>query len=120
MIYRGTAISVKFFIPDTAVPLFCLLAKLSVSYSFITLSDSLHIPFRPHSSHLGERAVQTYLPCNISQWCAVGTISLGMYFMRYFSVASGVVHDLGTSPILWLTLKTCVSTAIAALLNTTL
>lgn len=69
------------------------------AYLILLFSDSLQIPFSPHVSHLGLRAVHTYLPCNISQWCAVGISSLGIYFTKCFSVANGVVHVWGTSPM---------------------
>lgn len=38
---------------------------------------------------------------------------------QFFSTLNGVVQLSGTSPMRWLTRNTCVSTAIAALLNTT-
>lgn len=55
----------------------------------------------------------------MSQWCALGINSAGKYFTNSVSTLYGVVQRCGTSPILWLTLYTCVSTAIADLLNTT-
>ena len=73
------------------------------------------MPSREHCSQSGFLALQTYRPCNISQWRALGMIFSGITCVNAFSTESGVLHVRGTSPILLLTLKTWVSTAIFAL-----
>ena len=50
---------------------------------------------------------------------AIGMSFSGIFFTNSFSTLNGVVQLSGTSPMRWLTRNTCVSTAIAALLNTT-
>jgi phosphoglycerate kinase len=49
----------------------------------------------------------------------IGMSFSGIFFTSSFSTLNGVVQLSGTSPIRWLTRNTCVSTAIAAFLNTT-
>ena len=55
----------------------------------------------------------------MSQWWAIGMSFSGIFFTNSFSTLNGVVQLSGTSPMRWLTRNTCVSTAMAALLNTT-
>lgn len=78
----------------------------------------LHHILMPHVSHFGFRAVQTYRPCNINQWCAIGIRFSGIFLTSVCSVSYGVLLLL-VSPIRLDTRKTCVSTAIAGLSKTT-
>ena len=99
-----------------------LMSYLSVSvfllFGFIFELKYLHTLFIPHSMHFGLRAVHTYRPCSISQWCAIGILSVGMCLVSIRSVCSGVL-ELEVSPILLATLNTWVSTAIVGLLYIT-
>lgn len=72
----------------------------------------LHQFFIPHSPHFGLRAVHTYRPCKINQWCALDNHSAGILATSCFSVSSGVRAPV-TNPIRSATRNTCVSTGIA-------
>ena len=54
----------------------------------------------------------------MSQWWAIGSKCPGICFTNVLSVSRGVL-ELSVRPIRFETRKTCVSTAIASLLNTT-
>ena len=84
-----------------------------------TYSSALAHHFRiPHSSHLGLRAWQIYLPCSSSQWCALGMRCCGMYWISVFSVCSGFLLWV-VSPMRSLTLNIWVSTAIVGWFHAT-
>src|SRR5690606_35066311 len=63
-------------------------------------------------SHLGLRAMHTYLPCRISQWCALLTTSDGKCLIKCFFTSKGVLAAMGTNQILLDTLNTWVSTGM--------
>ena len=54
--------------------------KLCSEYfnQIFAFSDAWQMPFNPHLSHFGLRAVHTYRPCRISQWCALGIKASGI------------------------------------------
>ena len=68
--------------------------------------------------HFGFLATQIYRPWRINQWCAICTYSGGRFLMSCFS-ASKTVFAWVVKPILALTRKTWVSTAMFGWLSIT-